>query len=173
MLAFLSSAAGLSGSGRKFAHPFLVGGRTTLPVARQPSGRRHRSDLFHYLVRTVDSVGGSESSFRILLDALSCLGTRYWCRAFIDIWQTNRSGLSGSFGLIGVSLIVMVATLYNSRTPFPGLAATLPVAGTAHVIVWTQQRGVANGDDWKNFLCLVSLALATSGHRPSQRSPCP
>jgi peptidoglycan/LPS O-acetylase OafA/YrhL len=43
--------------------------------------------------------------------------------------------LPGPFGFIGLSCIVLAAVLYSPQTPFPGLAAALPVAGTAFIIM--------------------------------------
>src|SRR5262249_964349 len=68
----------------------------------------------------------------------------------------RRAGLPGSFKLIGLSLIVAAATLYNPRTPFPGLAAILPVAGTALVIASTQQGGLIH-------VLLASRPMVTTG----------
>jgi peptidoglycan/LPS O-acetylase OafA/YrhL len=74
--------------------------------------------------------------------AFFLLPTRAWELAvggLIAVALGRLGGLSArlaaSFTVVGLAFVIVSALLFNDATPFPGLAATLPVAGAALVIL--------------------------------------
>ena len=66
--------------------------------------------------------------------------------AALAVW-TNRIGLRWSRILpwIGLGMIAVAVLMYDDRTPFPGVAALLPIGGAALVILgWHQPSGKGN-----------------------------
>lgn len=63
------------------------------------------------------------------------------CRRLLDASPRARSALAA----IGLAMIFVAAVTYRSTTPFPGVAALLPVVGTSAIIVAAidEQRSVA------------------------------
>jgi peptidoglycan/LPS O-acetylase OafA/YrhL len=50
------------------------------------------------------------------------------------VWRRMPAGPAGAAGWLGLALIVLAAVGLDERTPYPGVAATVPVAGTALVV---------------------------------------
>jgi len=51
-----------------------------------------------------------------------------------SLWRRMPAGVAGSTGWLGLGLIVLAAVRLDDGTPYPGLAAVVPVAGTALVV---------------------------------------
>ena len=73
--------------------------------------------------------------------AFFSLGSRAWQLAVgglvalgAGLCRRLPAGLAGAAGWLGLGLIVLAAVGLDERTPYPGVAATLPVAGTALVV---------------------------------------
>ncbi|SFW86222.1 acyltransferase family protein [Amycolatopsis australiensis] len=58
-----------------------------------------------------------------------------------DRWSRLPPWLAGVLGYAGMAAIVLACVRLDARTPYPGVAAVLPVLGTALVIVAGPERG--------------------------------
>jgi peptidoglycan/LPS O-acetylase OafA/YrhL len=54
--------------------------------------------------------------------------------ALLPLWEGGRNGLRSLVSWLGLLAIVVAALTYSDATPFPGVAAVLPVAGSLLVI---------------------------------------
>ncbi|MHA3978225.1 acyltransferase family protein [Halovulum sp. GXIMD14794] len=86
------------------------------------------------------------------------------CVALVRAGPPRRRRVRFWLGLVGLLAILLPATLYDARTPFPGLAALPPVLGTA-VLIWAGGNGKPSGIvtllSWRAFVWvgLISYSL--------------
>lgn len=108
------------------------------------AGRRHRRLLLG-IVAGVAVLGSAYASVVVTRDAAPWayfgLHTRAWelgVGALIAIGAHRLAGLprrlAGAAAWLGIAAVLAGAVLYTDSTPFPGVAAWLPVGGTALVI---------------------------------------
>ncbi|MBA8810007.1 acyltransferase family protein [Promicromonospora sukumoe] len=120
--------------------PLLIVGATWLAVR---TGRSRRSAIFGVLVVvTVASlIYGIVLTWTDPAAAYFITPTRAWqfgagaLLAFVGTTLANRGGLSAVVSWAGMAALVVSTFAYGSGTPFPGVAALLPVAGVLLVVV--------------------------------------
>ncbi|MGW2093978.1 acyltransferase family protein [Promicromonospora sukumoe] len=120
--------------------PLLIVGATWFAVR---TGRSRRSAIFGVLaVITVASlIYGIVLTWTDPAAAYFITPTRAWqfgagaLLAFVSTTLANRGGLSALMSWAGMAALVVSTFAYGSGTPFPGVAALLPVAGVLLVVL--------------------------------------
>lgn len=78
--------------------------------------------------------------------------------AFVTVVAPRRA--AAVLPLIGVALIAAAALLYTADTPFPGVAAALPVAGTLLVLWAGRTSAVERAGRWRPVALLGHISYA-------------
>ena len=98
-----------------------------------------------FLASVVHVASGDPAAYFVTWTRLWELGAGGLLACVLIEW-TSRPWLRLALQWCGLAAIVISAVMYSSATPFPGVAALLPIAGTVAVIAAGTTSGVGSPD---------------------------
>ena len=98
-----------------------------------------------FIANVVHVTSGDPAAYFVTWTRLWELGAGGLLACVLIEW-TSRPRLRLALQWVGIAAIVISAVMYSAATPFPGVAALLPIAGTVAVIAAGTTSGVGSPD---------------------------